>query len=161
VPQNILVWLRRNAIALLALFIALGGTSYAALTLPKNSVGARQIRNGSITPVKFDSSAIGGSVRHWAYISAAGTIVGGSSGAQVASGGTGNITLDWHAKFSSNCGLLVTPEGGIATPGGGSVASSFFAQVVQSSKTATNVLVGTRDSSGNSIAAPFYVAVVC
>jgi hypothetical protein len=33
-----------NVMATLALFIALGGTSYAALTLPKNSVGSKQIR---------------------------------------------------------------------------------------------------------------------
>lgn len=31
-----------------ALFVALGGTSYAAATLPKNSVGSRQIRDRSV-----------------------------------------------------------------------------------------------------------------
>lgn len=41
---------RRNFLALLALFVALGGTSYAAGTalLPKNSVGSKQVRNGSL-----------------------------------------------------------------------------------------------------------------
>ena len=63
----------------LALFIALGGTSYATLSLPAGSVGTRQLRNGSvtakklangsITPVKLDPSTIGGSVRHWAFVS--------------------------------------------------------------------------------------------
>jgi hypothetical protein len=33
-------FLRQNLIALLALFIALGGTSYAATSLPKNSAAA-------------------------------------------------------------------------------------------------------------------------
>ncbi len=37
-----------NVAATLALFIALGGTSYAALTLPRNSVGDRQIRAGAV-----------------------------------------------------------------------------------------------------------------
>ena len=37
-----------NVTATLALFIALGGTSYAAVTLPRNSVGAAQIRAGSV-----------------------------------------------------------------------------------------------------------------
>jgi len=37
-----------NVIATIALFIALGGTSYAALKLPRNSVGATQIRTGAI-----------------------------------------------------------------------------------------------------------------
>lgn len=37
-----------NVISLLALFIALGGTSYAILKLPKNSVGARQIERDAV-----------------------------------------------------------------------------------------------------------------
>ena len=35
-------------VALLALFIARGGTSYSAITLSKNSVGSRQIINGGV-----------------------------------------------------------------------------------------------------------------
>jgi hypothetical protein len=37
-----------NTTSLLALFVALGGTSYAATTLASNSVGARQIRSGAV-----------------------------------------------------------------------------------------------------------------
>ena len=37
-----------NTTSLLALFVALGGTSYAAATLASNSVGARQIRSGAV-----------------------------------------------------------------------------------------------------------------
>ena len=40
--------LGKNVIAYLALFVALGGTSYAALKLPKNSVGSAQIKNGAV-----------------------------------------------------------------------------------------------------------------
>lgn len=36
-----------------ALFVALGGTSYAAVTLPRNSVGTSQVRNHSITRAKL------------------------------------------------------------------------------------------------------------
>jgi hypothetical protein len=36
-----------NVTASIALFVALGGTSYA-LTLPRNSVGAKQLRTGSV-----------------------------------------------------------------------------------------------------------------
>jgi hypothetical protein len=36
--------IRKNLIAYLALFVALGGTSYAAVSLPGNSVGTRQLR---------------------------------------------------------------------------------------------------------------------
>ena len=38
--------MRHNVVAYLALFVALGGTSYAAIRLPANSVGARQIKKG-------------------------------------------------------------------------------------------------------------------
>ena len=39
-----------NVAATLALFISLGGASYAAIVLPANSVGPRQLRSGSVTP---------------------------------------------------------------------------------------------------------------
>jgi hypothetical protein len=46
-----------NVLALLALFMALGGTSYAALTLPKNSVGTRQLKPRAVTLSKLSTSA--------------------------------------------------------------------------------------------------------
>jgi hypothetical protein len=48
-------------IALFALFIALGGTGYAALHLPKNSVGSRQIKNNAVTSSKIKNNAVTGS----------------------------------------------------------------------------------------------------
>jgi hypothetical protein len=39
---------RRHHIGFLALFIALGGTSYAAVKLPANSVGAKQIKRNAV-----------------------------------------------------------------------------------------------------------------
>ena len=64
------IWrhVRANTVAYIALFVALGGTSYAATQLPANSVGARQIKNHSITPIKLNPSDIGASVRFWAVI---------------------------------------------------------------------------------------------
>jgi hypothetical protein len=41
-------YLRRHHIGLLALFIALGGTSYAAVSLSANSVGARELKNRAV-----------------------------------------------------------------------------------------------------------------
>jgi hypothetical protein len=46
-------YLRRHHLALIALFIALGGTSYAATRLPADSVGTSQIRNGAVTASKL------------------------------------------------------------------------------------------------------------
>src|SRR5919201_3973271 len=46
-------YVRRHHLALLALFVALGGTSFAAANalLPKNSVGSAQVINGSLRTV--------------------------------------------------------------------------------------------------------------
>jgi hypothetical protein len=52
---RILDYLRRNAIALTALgcsLLALGGASYAAMSLPNNSVGTAQLRNGAVIPAE-------------------------------------------------------------------------------------------------------------
>jgi hypothetical protein len=52
-------YLRRNHLALLALFFALGGSAYAAGTalLPKNSVGSRQVINGSLQTADLSKRA--------------------------------------------------------------------------------------------------------
>ena len=52
---------RRNAIALIALFVALGGTSVAAVNaLPKNSVGSKQIEAHSVTGGDIKLSSLTG-----------------------------------------------------------------------------------------------------
>jgi hypothetical protein len=42
----------------LALFVALGGASYAAVSLPNNSVGAKQIKNASIDNTKVKKGSL-------------------------------------------------------------------------------------------------------
>jgi hypothetical protein len=46
-----------NVIALIALFVALGGSAYAATQLPKNSVGSKQIKKAAVTPAKLSAAA--------------------------------------------------------------------------------------------------------
>src|SRR5204862_17322 len=48
-----LAYAKQHHIGLIALFVALGGTSYAAIHLPPNSVGTRQLRRHSVTPSKI------------------------------------------------------------------------------------------------------------
>jgi hypothetical protein len=45
-------------VALLALFVALGGSSYAAFKLPKNSVGAMQLRKNAVTSSKVKAGSL-------------------------------------------------------------------------------------------------------
>lgn len=50
--------LRSNAIAYVALFIALGGSAYAATALPKNSVGTKQLKNNAVTGPKVKNGSL-------------------------------------------------------------------------------------------------------
>ena len=163
-----LSFIRHNAIALTALFVALGGTSYAALSLPANSVGTAQIRNGaittkkiangSITQIKLDSRSLGGSVKYWAHVSQTGQAVSGSRGARASVAGA-EYTITWGTNFSSRCAPLVTPA---AVPGIAPIADSTGVGINQSSggKGKTVVYVWTYNN-GNATPAPFYIAVVC
>jgi hypothetical protein len=47
-----------NVIATVALFVALGGSSYAALKLPKNSVGSKQIKANAVTTAKVKAGSL-------------------------------------------------------------------------------------------------------
>ena len=48
-----------NVIACLALFIALGGTGYAAFKLPRHSVGNSQLKRNAVTSSKVKKGGIG------------------------------------------------------------------------------------------------------
>ena len=84
-----LTFIRHNAIALLALFVALGGTSYAALSLPAGSVGSKQLATArhepeSITPYSPAGSQVRSpAIRCWARVSAEARLIASSPRATV------------------------------------------------------------------------------
>ena len=47
-----------NVMATIAVFIVLGGVSYAATQLPKNSVGSKQLKKNSVTEAKIKKQTI-------------------------------------------------------------------------------------------------------
>jgi hypothetical protein len=54
-------FLRQNTVAMLALFIALSGTTFAAsLALPRNSVGTKQLKRNAVTSVKIKNNQVTG-----------------------------------------------------------------------------------------------------
>ena len=57
--KGFLRFLRRNTIALLALFLALGGTTYAASNslIGRNTVASPQVVNGSLKTLDLSKSA--------------------------------------------------------------------------------------------------------
>jgi hypothetical protein len=48
-------------VAVIALIVALGGTGYAAITLPANSVGKKQLKKRAVTAAKIRRNAVTGS----------------------------------------------------------------------------------------------------
>lgn len=72
-----------NVIATIALFIALGGTSYAVTALPKNSVGTPQLKKDAVTGAKVKDGSLESSDFK------TGTLLKGDTGATGATGATG------------------------------------------------------------------------
>lgn len=56
--RRLISYVRAHHVALLALFLAMGGTSYAAITLPAGSVGTTQLRNHAVTLAKINSGTV-------------------------------------------------------------------------------------------------------
>ena len=56
--QAVTEYVRRHHLAMVALFIALGGTSYAAVKLPANSVGAKQLKANAVTGTKVKNGSL-------------------------------------------------------------------------------------------------------
>jgi hypothetical protein len=152
---------RSNVIAYLALaiaFLALTGGAYAALSVPANSIGARQIQNHAITAVKLDPSSIGGTVRHWAQVNANGTIAGSSSQARdTGVAPDGDYLITWSDTLPKACVPVATVLGtaGLLSPAAG------FANVRITGSHPTRVWVSTYSAQGTPKPAPFSLAVIC
>jgi hypothetical protein len=72
-----------NVMSTIAVFVALGGVSYAAVKLPNNSVGTKQIKNKAVTAPKLDPrllSSLAGKVGPQGLLGPQG--VQGATGAQ-------------------------------------------------------------------------------
>ncbi len=152
---------RSNGIAFAALVLAslgLASGAYAALAVPANSVGALQLRNHSITPVKFDPRAIGGSVRHWADVNARGRPVSSSSRARdFGVPQDGDYVITWSDTFSNRCVALATPRGASALL----QPASGFANTAIYGSHPTVVWVTTYSAQGTPKPMAFSLAVIC
>ena len=166
-----LTFIRHNAIALTALFVALGGTSYAAFSLPAGSVGTTQLRNGavtskkiangSITPAKLDRTTIGGAVRDWAFVNQDGSVLGGSRGVTASAPALPGqpYHVSWGDRFSRSCAVLANSPG---LEGNGPIANQIGIHVNEpSTRHGATVLWLWPSNGGSFVNTRFYVAVVC
>jgi hypothetical protein len=150
--------LRSNVVAYLALFVALGGTGYAAVNLPAGSVGTRQLHDGAVTAKKLDGSSIAGYVAFWARIGPTGNVVA-SSKPVVATGwgpGGGLGFVTFRGQLPRRCFPLAEVTNDLENGGGAvtEVGSGSFA-----GKTSISVLM--RNLSGQMMSEPVVVAEIC
>lgn len=147
--------IRSNAVAYLALFIACGGTSMAAINLPFGSVGTRQLRNGAVTPNKLSASRIGAVVRYFAVVDGQGRVLASRPRIRVAGfRGFGNGVIRFGRPTDRR---RCFPLGDIDSNGSSQAVSGTF-QLVNNGG---DVTVTTFDKAGMATPATVSVAVLC
>jgi hypothetical protein len=168
-----------NVVATMALFIALGGTSYAAIKLPHNSVGSEQIKTGAVHtgeirdrtirlqdisaaaraslrgqagPQGAQGPAGPAAVRHFAVVNAAGTFLRGDAKSGGSDTAIGTYVVGF-AESVSGCAYtatLGTTDGSTAPAGRITVNDHAGAVGVQ-----------TYDAAGTPTNLPFHLIVAC
>jgi hypothetical protein len=97
--------LKNHLIAYLALFVALGGTSYAAV-----SINGSEIRNHTINPSKFNGRFINGNTRAWAIVRANGTLIAGAGHPKANFNPPNSYLVTWGPKVG-RCATQATVDG--------------------------------------------------
>jgi len=146
--------LRRNLVAYLALFVALGGTSYAAADrlLPANSVGTRQLRDHAVTKKKIARSTLSALRGPRGLRGVAGPAgARGTTGAQGARGAPGPVSVKYVTAGAysvmpgmSADGVAACPVGMVVT-GGGELNDARHDVVVTQSDWDSSVVNGPPD----------------
>jgi hypothetical protein len=119
-------------VALLALFVAMGGTGYAALKLPKNSVTTKQLRKGAVKGSDIAANAVtGGKVKAGSLTGAdfkSGALPQGARGPQGTAGAAGapafGAVLGRGLAVPATPSFLA-PSGQLASNGNENLVSSF------------------------------------
>ena len=106
-------------VASIALFVALGGTSYAVTQLPKNSVGSKQLKASAVTQSKLASASVTGAKVMDGSLAAADlsadarASLKGAAGAKGEAGAKGDAgpTASAYASINISPNLSLTPGG--------------------------------------------------
>jgi hypothetical protein len=169
-------------VAMAALFVALGGTGYAATRLPSNSVGNSQLRRNSVTSSKIRPhtvhlSDIATSTRNslrgqpgptgpqgppapgvtifQAAVNSGGDPVRGNATGASGGGGSGTYTIAFSRDVSgceATATLASVPGGGVVDPPAGRITVR---------PNGTRIEVHTFDVDGGVRDLPFNVIVAC
>jgi hypothetical protein len=90
-----------NVMATIAVFVALGGASYAAVSLPAKSVGTKQIKNGAVTGLKVRDASL-------TPADFGGTLPAGQPGSRGLQGQKGEQGLQGNTGATGPDGVLQT-----------------------------------------------------
>jgi hypothetical protein len=116
-----------NVVATLALFLVLGGGAYAAATLPRHSVGARQLKRGAVTSKAVRNHTLRRRDLAGGVLQAGPRGPAGPRGAAGATGGTGRAGAAGSPGASALMGNSTTPlngGGAVLAPSGPSAPGS-------------------------------------
>ena len=140
---------RRNVVAWVALFVAVGGTSYAAVA----------ISNHSITPVKLNPSYIGGYARAWISVNANGRVAASAGGVRVLPDpnvAPGHYIVDWHPRPTSRCTAI-----GSVDLSDGLIPGYVTAETAASPGRGEQSAVQTFNPQGQPAALPYDLELLC
>lgn len=159
--------LRRNVIAYLALFVALGGTGYAASSLPAQSATAAPLPTHPNSMVERDPSISNGNIRAWAIIGPKGKVLAGGGGPRAHEGPiTADYEIVWRVKLPSRCATTVTidlrySQPDETVPGLGNIAAGYAIANSGRSRNASSTGVMTFNPSGQPTPLAFDAVVIC
>jgi hypothetical protein len=167
--RRILDHISSNIVGYVALLVALGGTSYAATSLPAGSVGTRQLQNGAVTRGKLanravtaaalDPRSIAGHIADWAQIRADGRVNASSPRASVilSDPSRGVYQVYWHRSIPQDCVAIANPVN-VAPLTAPATADTFGPNGRGRN---AHIVVSTFDASGNNVPENVNVVVVC
>ena len=131
---RVLRYLRSQVLGLIAIFIALGGTGYAAMSIPKHSIGQRalknasvgtkQLRKHSVTNTRLAKSSVGTAQLRKGSVQGTQLKDGSVTSTKLAAGSVGTSQL---AAGSVGSGQLAAGSVGSAQLAAGSVGSGQLA----------------------------------
>lgn len=187
---NIASYVARHHLAMLALFLGLGGTSFAAANtvLPRNSVGTKQVINGSLQATDLSKTARSalkgrmgprGPAGEQGAVGPQGTV--GPQGIQGAPGQSATelfVAVDAGGALTKSNGATLAARAGIgsyriafnadvtncvylATAGQDAGGVSGAYSLYPSRTGAHTVNVAIFDGNNNPLDRPFYLAVFC
>lgn len=145
-----------NVVSSLALFVALGGTSYAAIVIPRNSVGSSQIRAKAVGASEIRSRAVrsselrSGAVTTSKLSRSARESLRGSAGPAGPPGPVGPPAISLRANFTSNGGLVQPTDGsvGFGNPERATTVATFSRPISACTATATLANNGNEPPAG-------------